>query len=114
MAERARSAGAQFLLAINPTLYSSDYDHPTPDIVYAGDLGNRLYPGQAEVTRRVRPALAEAARELQVRGVDAIDLSGLFRDKTVDVFVEPSHLNATGHDMLAAAIAREMLRSAGP
>ena len=114
MAELAKAHGARFLLAVNPTLNSSDYTHPTADIAYATDLGKRLYPGQAEIARQTRSALAEAVASLQDKGVDAVNLSDLMRDKTVDVFVETAHFNATGHEMIAAAIAREILHPAVP
>ncbi|MFI5017643.1 MAG: hypothetical protein ACHQHK_06835 [Dongiales bacterium] len=114
MARLARESGARFLLAVNPTLNSSDYTHPTADIAYATDLGKRLYPGQAEVARQTRAAQAEAVASLQDKGIDAINLSDLLRDKTVDVFVETAHFNATGHEMIAAAIAREILHPAVP
>ena len=105
----AKDKGARFLLAVNPTLNSSDYAHPTADIAYATDLSRRLYPGQAEISRQIRPALAEAVASLRRLGVDAINLSDLLRDKTVDVFVETSHFNATGHAMIADAVARAIL-----
>jgi lysophospholipase L1-like esterase len=114
MAKLAKDNGARFLLVVNPTLDSSDYSHPTADIAYATDLGKRLYPGQAEVSRQTRPALAEAVASLRSQGVDAVNLSDLLRDKTVDVFVETAHFNATGHEMIAAAIAREILHGAAP
>jgi len=114
LAELARSAGARFLLAINPTLGSSSYARDMPDIAYATDLSRRLYPGQSEMMPQIRPALAEAAAKLRAQGIDALDLSGLLRDKTVDVFVEPSHFNATGNDMIADAIVREILHPAPP
>ena len=88
--------------------------HPTADIAYATDLAKRLYPGQAEVTRQTRAALAEAVASLRSQGVDAVNLSDLLRDKTVDVFVETAHFNATGHEMIAAAIAREILHGTAP
>ncbi len=109
MARLAKESGARFVLAVNPTLNSSDYIHPTADIAYATDLGKRLYPGQAEVARQTRAAQAEAMASLQKQGVDAINLSDLLRDKTIDVFVETAHFNATGHEMIAAAVAREIL-----
>jgi hypothetical protein len=114
MARLAKAAGAGFLLAVNPTLYSSDYTHPTGDIAYATDLAKRRYPGQSEITRGTRDALAQVVASLQDQGVDAINLSDLLRDKTVDVFIETAHFNATGHEMIAAAIAREILRGTAP
>ena len=113
MARLAKESGARFILAVNPTLDSSDYAHPTDDIAYATDLSNRLYPGQAELTRQLRPALAEAVARLRSQGVDVVNLSDLLRDKTVDVFVETSHFNGTGNGMIAEAIARAILHGPG-
>ena len=113
MARLAKEAGAGFLLAVNPTLYSSDYTHPTADIAYATDLAKRRYPGQSEITRQTRAALAEAVASLRSQGIDAVNLSDLLRDKTVDVFIETAHFNATGHEMIAAALARDILHGTG-
>ena len=114
MARLAKEAGAGFLLAVNPTLYSSDYTHPTADIAYATDLAKRRYPGQSEITRQTRAALAEAVASLRSQGIDAVNLSDLLRDKTADVFIETAHFNATGHEMIAATLAREILHGTGP
>jgi lysophospholipase L1-like esterase len=109
MARLAKNSGARFLLIVNPALESSDYAHPTGDISYARDLSNRLYPGQADIARGLRPTMAQAVQSLRSQGVAVENLSDLWRDKTVDVFVEASHFNATGHAMIAEAIAREVL-----
>ena len=113
MARLAKENGARFILAVNPTLDSSDYAHPTGDIAYATDLSNRLYPGQADLTRELRPALAGAVASLGREGVDVVNLSDILRDKTVDVFVETSHFNGTGNGMIAEAIARAILHGPG-
>lgn len=110
MAGLAKENGARFLLAVNPTLGSSDYSHPMADIAYATDLSNRLYPGQAELMRQLRPAVAGAVADLRDQGVAALNLSDLFRDKTEAVFVETSHFNAAGNRMIADVIARAILQ----
>jgi hypothetical protein len=114
MARLAKENGARFLLGVNPTLDSSDYAHPTADIAYATDLSNRLYPGQAELTRRLRPEIAAAVATLRSQGVAVVNLSDLLRDKIVDVFVETSHFNATGHEMIALALTRAILHPTAP
>jgi lysophospholipase L1-like esterase len=114
MARLAEENGIRFLLGVNPTLDSSDYSHPTADIAYATDLSNRLYPGQAELTRRLRPEITAAVATLRSQGVAVVNLSDLLRDKTVDVFVETSHFNATGHEMIAEALARAILHPTAP
>jgi lysophospholipase L1-like esterase len=113
MATLAKANGAGFLLAVNPTLGSSDYSRPMADIAYATDLSNRLYPGQAELMAQLRPAVAGAVADLQSQGVPALNLSDLFRDKTEAVFVETSHFNAAGNRMIADAVARAILQPQG-
>ena len=49
----------------------------------------------------------------RVAGIRQSVLLNIF-NKTVDVFVETAHFNATGHEMIAAAIAREILHPAAP
>jgi hypothetical protein len=114
MADLARKAGARFMVAINPTLGSSDYAHPTGDIAYASDLQSRLYPGEGQLKSRIRAAFAAAIARLRQRDIIVLDLTALFADKTVDVFVEPSHFNAVGHAMIADALARAILYLPGP
>ncbi len=49
------------------------------------------------------------ARRCGQKGVEAVDLSGGFRAKTEDVFIDVGHLNAAGHRILATQIAEAML-----
>ena len=48
--------------------------------------------------------------DLRSQGIDAVNLSDILRDKTADVFIETAHFNATGHEMIAAALARGTFR----
>lgn len=109
----AKDNDARFLLAVNPTLGSSEYSRPMADIAYATDLSNRLYPGQAALMGQLHPAVAAAVADLRSRGIAALNLSDLFRDKTEDVFVETSHFNAAGNSMIADAVARAILQDPG-
>jgi hypothetical protein len=57
----------------------------------------------------VQQALAKESAALRQKGVEAVDLSGGFRAKTEDVFIDVGHLNAAGHRIMATQIAEAML-----
>jgi lysophospholipase L1-like esterase len=114
MAEMSEAKGARFISILQPTPYSSPFDHPTPDIAYEHDLTNTYWPGLAAIAGGVQQALAKASAGLRQRGVEAIDLSAGLRGKTEDVFVDFGHLNAAGHRILAGEIAEAMLHLAAP
>ena len=90
--------------------------------LYPSDGGHRLChgSGKAALSRASRgfapdpPGAGRGRREPAQPGRRCGQLSDLLRDKTVDVFVETAHFNATGHEMIAAAIAREILHGAAP
>ena len=110
MARLAAANGARFIVVLNPTSNSTDYVHPTPDLAFVSEASARAHPGASELMRRIWPALAAASSDLRHQGIEALDLSDLFRDKTADVFIEASHFNATGHEMLAARVADAILQ----
>ena len=64
----------------------------------AGGDRRRCAAGPRQAECRARP-----------KGVEAVDLSQGFRDKTEDVFIDVGHLNAAGHRILASQIAEAVL-----
>ena len=76
--------------------------------------GSGSIPGKPRLRAKPARRWPKPSRACRSKGVDAVNLSDLLRDKTVDVFVETAHFNATGHEMIAAAIAREILHPAAP
>ncbi len=109
MAEMSKAKGARFISILQPSPYSSPFDHPTPDIAYVHDLTDSEWPGLGAIAGDVQQALTKESTALRQKGVEAVDLSGGFRDKTEDVFIDVGHLNAAGHRILATQIAEAVL-----
>ncbi len=70
-------------------------------------------PKLSEVLQRGQAALSETLVKLTGAGINTLDLSAALKSKTVDVFVDQGHLNATGYGMLADRIAQVVLTPAG-
>ena len=112
MAELSKAKGARFISVLQPSPYSSAFDHPTADIPYVRELTESEWPGLGGVAGDAQAALARESAALRQKGVEAIDLSDGFRTKTEDVFIDIGHLNATGHGILASEIAEALLHPA--
>jgi lysophospholipase L1-like esterase len=112
MSALSKAGGARFISILQPTPYSSAFDHPTHDIAYVHDLTDSGTFGLGAVAGSVQQALAMESAALRQKGVEAIDLSSGFCHKTEDVFVDFGHLNAAGHRILAVEIAEMVLNPA--
>jgi len=112
MAELSKAKGARFISILQPSPYSSPFDHPTPDVAYVHDLTDSEWPGLGAIAGDVQQALAKESAALGRKGVEAVDLSAGFRDKTEDVFIDVGHLNGAGHRILASQIASAVLHPA--
>jgi lysophospholipase L1-like esterase len=109
MVELAAAHGARLVTALEPGLYSAPLTHPTADYAYADDYCTRRSPGFADAIRASWPALTETLRRLQGAGIETLDLSQAFQDKTVDIFVDCDHFNAIGNAILADRLADAIL-----
>ena len=112
MSALSKAGGARFISILQPTPYSSAFDHPTHDIAYVHDLTDSGTFGLGVIAGSVQQALATESAALRQKGVEAIDLSSGFSHKTEDVFVDFGHLNAAGHRILAVEIAEMVLNPA--
>ena len=112
MSALSKAGGARFISILQPTPYSSAFDHPTHDIAYVHDLTDSGTFGLGAIAGSVQQALATESAALRQKGVEVIDLSSGFSDKTEDVFVDFGHLNAAGHRILAVEIAEMVLNPA--
>src|SRR5262249_51959305 len=110
MAELSKSKGVRFISILQPTPYSSTFDHPTDDVVYVHDLTESEWPGLGAVAGGVQRDLARESAALRAKGIEAIDLSDGLRGKSEDVFIDIGHLNAAGHRLLATEIAAAVLQ----
>jgi lysophospholipase L1-like esterase len=112
MSALSKAGGARFISILQPTPYSSAFDHPTHDIAYVHDLTDSGTFGLGAIAGSVQQALATESAALRQKGVEVIDLSSGFSHKTEDVFVDFGHLNAAGHRILAVEIAEMVLNPA--
>ncbi len=68
-------------------------------------------PGLAAILPEGLKALGEAQARLRAEGIETLDLSAVFKDKTGNVFTtSTAHLNATGSRIVAERIAQAILR----
>jgi lysophospholipase L1-like esterase len=109
MAKAATGSGARFLAVLPPSPFSTAYDHKTDDLEFARAHTEAQMPKLSEVLQRGQAALSETLVKLTAAGIDTLDLSAALKSKTVDVFVDQGHLNATGYGMLADRIAQVVL-----
>src|SRR5262249_15305967 len=112
MAELSKTKGARFISVLQPSPYSSSFDHPTDVIPYVRHLTDSEWPGLGAVAGEAQAALAKESAALRRKGIEAVDLSEGFRGKTEDVFIDIGHLNAAGHRILAGQIAEAVLHPA--
>jgi lysophospholipase L1-like esterase len=109
MATLAATHGARFITVLDPNLYSEPFLHPSADYAYADGLCARHSPGLADAIRAAWPAMTQALHELSGQGLETLDLSQAFRDKTADIFVDCDHFNAIGNAILAERLATAVL-----
>jgi lysophospholipase L1-like esterase len=109
MAELARAHDARFLTALNPNLYTADFTRASADYAYADGVCRRHSPGIQDAIRAAWPAMTAALHRLQGEGIETLDLSAVFRDKTEDIFVDCDHFNAAGNALIADRFATAML-----
>jgi lysophospholipase L1-like esterase len=110
MAELATKNNAAFLLVLPPSPFSTAYDRPIADINASREATEAQFPGLVAIEPAAQAALAANLRKLQDQSLHGLDLSDALKDKTEAVFVNLSHLNASGNrtlgNMIAEAIAK--------
>jgi len=109
MGDLAAQNGAAFLSVLPPSPFSTQYDHPTPDLRATFADTQAQLPGLVAVEREGQAALAGVMHDLAGQGRHSLDLSDVFKAKTDDVFVDLSHLNGAGNGVLAEKIGEAVL-----
>ncbi len=111
MAKMAAGVGARFITVLEPNRYGTTYAHPAPDLDYVAQQTEGHMPGLAAILPEGLKALGEAQARLRAEGIETLDLSAVFKDKTGNVFTtSTAHLNATGSRIVAERIAQAILR----
>jgi len=111
MAKLAAGAGARFITVLEPNRYGTTYSHATPDLDYVARQTDGHMPGLSGILPVGLKALGEAQAHLSAQGIETLDLSAVFKDKTDNVFTtSTAHLNAAGSRLVAERIAEVILR----
>jgi hypothetical protein len=114
MYRSANAAGARFWSVLQPQIFSAEYRRPdSPDLVESLALTERTLPRGRIAFEHGYRALRETMRKLEEQGVAAGDGSGLFADKTDDIFLDMAHVNSVGNRMLAEHFAALILAGDG-
>ena len=111
MAKMTADHGGRFLAVLEPNRYGTQYDHPTPDLDFVARETDGRMPGLSGLLPGALKALGEGLARLRSEGIETLDLSAVFKDKTGNVFTTTTaHLNATGSRIVAERIAQVILR----
>ena len=111
MAKMAAGVGARFITVLEPNRYGTSYAHVTPDLDYVAQQTDGHMPGLSSLLPGGLHALGEAQGRLRGEGIETLDLSAVFKDKTGNIFTtSTAHLNATGSRVVAERIAQVILR----
>jgi hypothetical protein len=97
--------GIVYLHVLQPTLF----DAGSKPLTKTEIEGARAEPGWADGVPQIYPALREAGRRLESRGVDFLDATQVFRDHEEDLYFDMCHFGERGNEILAAAIAPRLL-----
>ena len=114
MAGLAAKTNAVFLSVLPPSPFSAVYDRPIADITASLQAAEAGFPGLGAIEPAAQAALAESLRKLEDQNLHSLDLSGALKDKTEPVFVNFSHLNASGNRMLGYMIAEAIAKASFP
>jgi lysophospholipase L1-like esterase len=114
MAALAARTHAVFLSVLPPSPFSATYDRPIADITASLREAEAGFPGLGAIEPTAQAALAENLQKLEDQGLHGLDLSGALKDKMEPVFVNFSHLNASGNRMLGYMIADAIAKLSVP
>jgi hypothetical protein len=109
MRQAAEGAGARFLAVLPPSPFSTIYDHETEDLALVRRMTEAQWPKLSGVLARGQAVLSNELVKLSASGMEVLDLSAALKGKSANVFVDWSHFNGTGDDLLAERIAQEVL-----
>src|SRR5215470_15590771 len=111
MAKLAAGVGARFITVLEPNRYGTAYTHGAPDLDYVARQTDGHMPGLSGLLPAGLKALGEAQTKLRAEGIETLDLSAVFKDKTGNIFTtSTAHLNAAGSRVVAERIAGAILR----
>jgi len=110
MAALADKARARFISIVEPNRYASDFKIKADDLAYVDEGMSAHMPGLKESLPGFLKILSAAHSGLAAKGIETLDLSAIFQDKTGNIFTtSPGHFNGTGSRIVAERIAEAIL-----
>jgi lysophospholipase L1-like esterase len=110
MAALADKAHARFISIVEPNRYASDFKTKADDLAYVDEGMSAHMPGLKESLPGFLKTLSAAHAGLAAKGIETLDLSAIFQDKTGNIFTtSPGHFNGTGSRIVAERIAEAIL-----
>jgi lysophospholipase L1-like esterase len=110
MAALADKARARFISIVEPNRYASDFKIKADDLAYVDEGMSAHMPGLKESLPGFLKTLSAAHAGLAAKGIETLDLSAIFQDKTGNIFTtSPGHFNGTGSRIVAERIAEAIL-----
>jgi len=112
MAKIAKDGGFRFISVQEPNRYASPFSHPTEDLAFVDRQTDAHLPGLRGLMPKGLAELSAGSAQLRSEGIEAIDLSSLFKDKTQNLFTDGAgHFNSIGNSMVADRLAAAILAS---
>jgi lysophospholipase L1-like esterase len=112
MAKIAKAHDMRFISVLEPNRYATDFTHPTEDLAFVDRQTDTHLPGLRALMPKALGVLSAGNAELHGQGIESLDLSSLFKDKTQDLFTDGAgHFNSIGNSMVADRLAAVILAS---
>jgi hypothetical protein len=105
-----RARGILYLQFLQPTLHDAGSKTPTKTELEKGGLVDTWRRG----VELGYPMMRQRGEELKKLGVNFIDLSMIFKDRTDDIYFDACHFAGEGNQIMAEHIAQELLRRLPP
>ena len=106
LSDVCRARDIDYLHVLQPTLHDEGSKIPSADEIKNGTITETWLEG----VRRGYPMLRKAGAQLVEQGVAFVDLSTVFAGMTETLYWDNCHFDQLGNDILAAAVARELLQ----
>jgi lysophospholipase L1-like esterase len=112
MAKLAKDAGARFITVLEPNRYAAGFSHPTDDLKFVDRQTDNHLPGLRAIMPKALAQLSAGNAGLRGQGIETLDLSTIFKDKTQNLFTDGAgHFNSIGNAMVADRLAAAILSS---
>jgi len=110
MAKLAKDAGARFISVLEPNRYASSFSHPTDDLKFVDHQTDGHLPGLRPIMPKALAQLSAGSDSLKGQGIETLDLSTIFKDKTQNLFTDGAgHFNSIGNAMVADRLTAAIL-----